>query len=130
MAIDYGSDFAGIEDVDAFLTVIPGTNPLGMTQGLIRRFDTTRGALHYDESYGLLLSQFILDSMPPEVAESLVIAEALKDERCAKCLCRITVQVDGSWKIQINPQTEEGDEYELVFLADPTKVALLTVVSL
>jgi hypothetical protein len=125
--VDYGSDFQGVEDVTPDLAVVGGEeDATAMTECLTRRFDTTRGALHYDESHGLNISQFILDSTEPAVAEMLIVGEAKKDERVAKCLCRITVQKDGGWKVQINPQTEAGIEYQLVFLANPNKVALLS----
>jgi hypothetical protein len=127
--VDYGSDFKGTEDLDPFLSCWDESeeeSALAMTEAMIVRFDTTRKALFYDESYGLNLAQFVLDNLDPQVAEQLVVTEALKDERAARCLCKITVQVDGSWKIQINPKTESGAEYRLVFLADASKVSLLT----
>lgn len=125
---DYGSDFKGTEDLDPYLSCWDESeeeSALAMTEDLICRYDTSRGALFYDESYGLNLAQFVLDNLDPSVAEQLVVTESLKDERCARCLCRITVQKDGSWKIQINPKTESGAEYKLVFLADASKVSLL-----
>lgn len=127
--VDYGSDFKGTEDLDPFLSCWDESEEesgLAMTEALVIRFDTTRKALFYDETYGLNLAQFVLDNLDPQVAEQLVTTEGLKDERVAKCLCRITVQVDGSWKVQINPQTESGAEYKLVFLADSSKVSLLS----
>lgn len=127
MSNDYGSDFSAVEDLDPYLTFLDGDNlPQALTEAEARRFDVPRGGLFYDESYGLALSQFLLDCIDPGVAEQAIIGEALKDERVAKCKCAITVQPDGNWKIQINPQDEAGKEYELVFLADPSKVSLLT----
>lgn len=124
---DYGSDFSAVDDVDPYLTFLDGAGqPLALTQALARRFDTPRGGLFYDPSYGLALTQFLLDAMDPQVAEQAVIGEALKDERVARCKCRITVQTDGGWKIQINPQDESGKVYELVFLASTDKVSLLS----
>lgn len=124
--VDYGSDFSALLDVDPALTFLDGSTGECLTEALARRFDTTRKALFYDESYGLNLSQFILDNMPSEVAEQAIVGEALKDERVAICKTKITTQLDGSWKVQINPQTEAGAEYALVFLADSSKVSLLS----
>lgn len=127
MSNDYGSDFSAVGDLDPYLTFLDGdSEPQGLTEALARRFDTPRGGLFYDPSYGLALSQFLLDCVDPSVAEQAIVAEALKDERVARCKCLITINPDGSWKIQINPQDEAGKVYELVFLADSTKVSLLT----
>lgn len=127
MSNDYGSDFSAVGDLDPYLTFLTGDNlPQALTEALARRFDTPRGGLFYDTSYGLSLSQFLLDCIDTGVAEQAIVGEALKDERVARCKCVITVNADSSWKIQINPQDEAGKVYELTFLADPTKVSLLT----
>lgn len=123
---NYGSDLKGTEDLDAFLTFLDEDDPEVIAEAQVCRFDTARGALHYDESYGMILTQFILDNLPTEVAEQLIVSESLKDERVVKCLTKITVQKDGSWKVQINPVSEDGVEYELTFLADSSKASLLT----
>lgn len=124
---DYGSDFSAVDDLDPYLSFLDNTSqPLALTQALARRFDCPRGGLFYDPAYGFALTQLLLDSMDPQVAEQAIIAEALKDERVAKCKCLITVQLDGSWKIQINPQDESGTVYDLTFLADSSKVSLLS----
>jgi hypothetical protein len=123
---DYGSDFAGVTDLDPQMTALDGASGKSLTQALARRFDCPRRGLFYDQTYGLALSQFVLDIIDPKVAEQAIISEALKDERVARCLCAITPQLDGSWKIQINPQTESGATYSLVFTASATNVTLIS----
>jgi hypothetical protein len=128
MSNDYGSDFSAVEDVDPYLTFLDGALlPLALTEALARKFDVPRGGLFYDPAYGLSLSQFLLDSIDTQIAEQAIVGEALKDERVASCKALITVQPDGGWKIQINPKDEAGKEYELVFLAGPSKVSLLAL---
>ncbi len=125
---NYGSDLKGIDDLDAFLTFLEDDDPTVLAEAQAVRFDTLRGALHYDPTYGFPLSQLVLDNLPKEVAEQLIVSESLKDERVVKCLVKITEQIDGSWKVQINPASDEGDTYELTFLASADKVSLLTAV--
>ena len=125
-----GSDFAGIDDIDANLSYLEGEDPekLAYVQAIARRYETAHGGLWYDQNYGLDIRTFLVDAIPTNVAEGAIAGEAYKDERTSKALCTITVDpVTSDWSIALKVSTSDGDTYQLTFSADPTKVSLLTV---
>ena len=84
---DYGTDLAGVSDLEITLREIEGREALA--HAIARRFQTPRGGLFYDADFGYDLRQFLSGAVPPEgTIEAAAENEALKDERV------LDVQID------------------------------------
>ncbi len=82
MAIDLGTDFSCVNDIDADLSVVGGRLALGQSIG--RRLQTSLGGLFYDPDYGFDLQRRIGSSVPAGSLKTLAgnaENECLKDER-------------------------------------------------
>jgi phage baseplate assembly protein W len=122
-----GSDFSGIDDVDYALTFLEGELPerLAFVQAIQRRLSTPRGALWYDESYGLDVRTFLSDNISPAVAQGAIAAEIRKDERVANAEVSVTVDDLGKWTINMTVSALTQATFELTFKLDSTKLTLL-----
>lgn len=123
--MDLGSDFAGILDVDAALTVVSGWRNLG--HALARRLTTPNGSLFYAPDYGYDLRS-LLNAAVRDVGriESRIVQEMLKDKRVAKATA--TVTFDGETltaHIGITPKGQDNPAFSLVM-----NVAQLNVTTL
>lgn len=76
----YGSDFAGVEDLDPNLTVVEG--PAAVAVAVARRFLTPAGGLFYDRNFGFDVRRLLNAPIRsiPELTFRLQ-AEARKDQR-------------------------------------------------
>lgn len=120
----YGSDFAGVDDIDFNLTFLEGEAPetLGLVQAIARRFLCQRGGLFYADDYGMDLRSFVADSVPLDIAQGLIGAEARKDERVTLATCEITLDVKGAWIVVISVVGSQDETFTLTFLVTPDNV--------
>jgi hypothetical protein len=129
MADDFGTDFAGVEDIDANWTFLgDGNSIVALTHALARRYMTPRGGLFYDQSYGLDLRSFISETYNPSTVETMIAAEARKDERVDDATATIAVTGHGpekTWRVSIVGQTTSGEAFSLVLAVSSVTVALL-----
>lgn len=89
MTVDFGSDFSGVEDLDANLSMVTGRTCL--LQALLRRISTPRGALWYAPDYGTDIGQFVNTTTDPRVIQQAIESEILNDERVDDCRATVTL---------------------------------------
>lgn len=126
----FGSDFAGVDDLDANWTYLSGTEneALALKQAIARRYITPRGGNPWDPGYGLDLRSFVSDTIDPAQAEPMIINEALKDERIQDCTAVINVVPNPSgdtWEITIHCTATDGLTFDLVLGVSQVSVELL-----
>lgn len=85
----YGSDFKGIEDIDA-LWSFETDETKALQQALARRLICPPGALFYSPTYGFDIRAFISDVVDPDTAARDIDAEVRKDERVANSSTVVT----------------------------------------
>jgi hypothetical protein len=112
--MDLGSDFAGILDVDAALTVVSGWRNLGNALG--RRLTTANGALFYDPDYGYDLRSLLNAALRNTThIASRIIQEMLKDTRVQKATAIVTFSGDTIVAhIGITPKGSDNPSFTLV----------------
>jgi hypothetical protein len=135
----FGSDFAGVDDLDPNLTFLqnsvttPNAETLACAQALARRLSAPFGALANvtgDNNYGYDLRDLLSSGIAPSAAESAIEAECRKDERVDDCTTTITVSGDQNeeqWTVQILCTSNTGDVFELTLAVTSVTVQLLTV---
>lgn len=96
----YGSDFSGIEDIDAFWS-FETDEVKCLQQALARRLICPPGALFYAPTYGFDVRSFISDVVDPDTAARDIDAEVRKDERVANSSTVVTVLGNGVVTISI-----------------------------
>lgn len=123
-----GSDFSGIDDLDFNLSYLEGeeAEQVAFMQAIQRRLSTPRGALWYDESYGLDLRTFLSDNINPSVAQGVIAAEIRKDERVANAEVAVIVDDLGKWTINMSVTALTQETFELIFKLDSSKLTLVT----
>lgn len=123
-----GSDFSGVDDLDFALTYLEGEDAeeLAFMQAIQRRLTTPRGALWYDPSYGLDLRIFLADNVSTGVAQGVIAAEIRKDERVANAEVAISVDDLGKWTVDMSVTALTGENLELTFKIDSSKVEVIT----
>ncbi len=89
MAVDFGSDFSGVDDLDANLTMVSGRTCL--LQAILRRISTPRGALWYAPDYGTDIGAFLNTSTDTRVIQQAIESEILNDERVDDCRATVTL---------------------------------------
>ena len=87
--VDFGSDFAGVDDLDANLSIVTGRTCL--LQALLRRISTPRGALWYAPDYGTDIGAFVNTPTDPRVIQQAIESEILNDERVTDCRATVTL---------------------------------------
>jgi hypothetical protein len=130
----FGSDFAGVDDIDAgwtFLensTVTPNAETLAFIQAIARRFTTPLGGLFTDPNYGCDLRNFLASGISGTDAQVQIEAEARKDERVSEA----TAQIDASgppnaqvWTILVTIYANSGATFSFTLSVDSVTVALL-----
>ncbi len=96
----YGSDFSGVEDIDAFWSF--ETNELKcLQQAIARRLICPPGALFYAPTYGFDVRSFISDVIDPDTAARDIDAEVRKDERVNNSATTVTSLGNGVVNIDI-----------------------------
>lgn len=81
---DYGTDFAGITDIDPALTVVSGAQ--GLAEQILRRLTSQRGSMMADPIYGydlraLVGSSASVTEVERGIAEQLDEEEGVEDYR-------------------------------------------------
>ena len=123
--MDLGSDFAGVLDIDAALTVVSGWRNLG--NALARRLTTANGALFYDPDYGYDLRS-LLNAAVRDTAKigARIIKEMLKDKRVQSATANVTFSGDTLVAhVGITPKGDDNPAFSLVM-----NVSQLTVETL
>lgn len=122
----YGSDFAGVEDIDFGLSTVSGRSAL--VQAVARRYLSPRGGHRYARGYGLDLRNYLADVVPVAVAQSTIAAEARKDERVRSSSAVVTDDPDtGERTVRINiTPRDEAEPFDLTFTVTADAVTLLT----
>lgn len=88
----FGLDTSAIDEEPAEGDLIG--DQLALIQACCRRLITPRGGLWYDENYGTDLRQFLSESVPLGLIESVTIAELLKEEAVQRVTVRATPIAD------------------------------------
>jgi hypothetical protein len=128
---EFGSDIAGVEDVNAMLSIVSSESGLSVSESVARRFLQPRGSLFYDPEYGLDIRTLLADHLPAPVAENAIAAESLKDPRVFKPVARVIPSVPTApsdpitWKITLSFENELGKVYDLVLLVSEATVEIL-----
>lgn len=124
----YGSDFAGVEDIDFNLTFRTGETQeiIALEEAVARRFLTPRGGVFYAPDYGMDLRSFIADAVLLDIAQGLIAAEGRKDERVSLCTCLITVLDSGAWSVLIDVTGSDDDTFSLTFAVTADSVTRIT----
>lgn len=124
----FGSDFSGVEDLDANLTFLSGDQPeaLALAQAVARRITTPRGGLFYRQSYGDDIRNYISDTANAGIVAQQVSAEIRKDERISACDTQITA-VGETWMMVIGCTASTGATFTLTIAVSAVTVTLLAV---
>jgi hypothetical protein len=126
----YGSDFAGVDDFDAFMTILEGEDEtLALMQALARRVTTQRYALFYAPTYGTDLRSYIADIEDSTIVAGALGIECRKDPRVADAKATIVVNGSGadvSWVVSIVVTPQEGPTFTLTLAIDDVSIEILT----
>lgn len=127
-----GADFAGVEDLDPAMTWREGEDQelLAAVENFARRFLQPRGALWYSPNDCLDMRMFLVDVIPKEVANGMLVAEGMKEPRVTDVEVVITdldPETPGSWKVEMRPTFSGETTFELTFNATPDKVSLISL---
>lgn len=123
---DYGTDLAGVGDLDPYGAVVSGT--LVVAQACARRLSTPRGRVIDDPNYGFDLTQFINDDATNSSLAALragTVSECLKDERVLTATCD-AVLARNVLTVTVKLTTGDGP-FSLVLTVDKTSVQVLSV---
>ncbi len=116
-----GTDIAGATDLYPDLRLSSGRQALA--ESLLRRFQTSRGALWYAPDYGLNLTRFVNARTPETAIGQLVERESLKDERVLNASADVTrTGVDLSIDLTI---TDDEGPFTLTIAANEVTVQIL-----
>lgn len=117
---DLGTDFAGVNDVDATLTETGGRR--GLAEALARRLSTQY--LWYDSTYGYDMRAFIGTSTPAPMIETGAEEQCLLDERVHNCKVTASRTAISAGRealnINISITDEDGDFSFTVLVTDLT----------
>lgn len=122
----YGSDFAGVTDIDARWTF--ETDELrAFQQAIARRLICPPGALFYAPTYGFDIRSLVADVVDADAAARQIDAEVRKDERVASSSTTVTQESNGVLiiQIQVTPASTTGSPFRFTLSVDSVTVALL-----
>lgn len=134
----YGSDFAGVDDLDPNLTFLTDER-VAFAQAIARRITTPRGraqpdpgagGLFYRQNYGDDIRNYISSSANAATVAQQINAEVRKDERvltCATTITSIGVAANVQWQININVTPKTGAPFSLTLAVGSVTVSLLKV---
>lgn len=136
MAIDYGTDFDCSDDFTEEFRLVSGITLIA--QAIVRRYDTPRGMLLDDPSYGTDLKEYLdedIDDTTLEQIRSDILGEPVKDER----IKLVTVQsmtvtsgdkaTDISLAIQLGVTLSDSTTFTMTISVSQVTVDLLEVQS-
>jgi hypothetical protein len=100
MTTTYGSDFAGVDDIDALWSF--ETNEVTvLQQAIARRLICPPGALFYAPTYGYDIRSLVADVVDTDTAARSIDAEVRKDERVSAVSTTVTQIASGVLTIAI-----------------------------
>jgi hypothetical protein len=124
----FGVDTDGVLDVTDTLDEVPANSPVGISQALARRYQTPRGTLPTDLTYGRDVRAYINRGMTladVREIEGELRGEALKDDRIDEV--QVTVTLVGLSELRINVLVTPADPvtggpFSLTLAATPSSV--------
>ena len=120
---DFGSDLAGVDDIDPALSTVTGRRALA--EAVARRHGTPEGSQPGDPAYGYDLTRLIGSSESPSVIQSKSRAQCLMEQGVTAA--RVTVlRVAETIELSIALETQTGP-LRLVLSADQVTVAILGI---
>lgn len=124
---NFGTDFAGVSDLDATLRYETDPNRV-LAEDLARVLQMKRGSLWYAPDRGYDVRELVADSNPdPSSAEQSIEAECLKDERVTACQCSVAVAGE-TWTITVKITASTGATFTLTLAVTSVTVEILSVV--
>ena len=125
----FGSDFAGIEDIDPLWTFETDENK-ALQQALARRLICPPGALFYDPTYGYDVRRLLADIVDTDTAARSIDAEVRKDERVLTSSTTVTATGSGAditltISITITPADPTKKSFAFTLSVNSVTVALL-----
>ena len=125
---DLGTDIACVDDLDPAFTVTSGT--LALSQAIARRLITPRGALFYDEDYGLDLRAYLNAGISQGSGfefrlAAQIEAECLKDERVETIDAQVSFDVANEKLVAKLKGVASTGPFRLTLLVSSVTVELL-----
>jgi hypothetical protein len=111
MAVDFGSDIGGVDDVDAALSFVEGARC--WAEALMCRLGNIPGTTEDDPTNGYDLSMLVGSSAEPGDVERKIVAQMMADERTATARAKMT-RSSGSALIAISAESVNGDKLKTV----------------
>jgi hypothetical protein len=122
MAIDFGSDIGGVDDVDAELSFVEGAQC--WAQAILCRLGNVEGTTEDDPTNGYDLSMLIGSVVEPGDVERKIVAQAMADERTATA--RASVTRSGETLVVTTTATSvKGDRLTAVHSVAEARIALI-----
>jgi len=125
MTVDYGSDFAGITDLDPALTVVDGL--LAFAQSLARRLVQPAGGLTDDPTYGYDIRLELGSTTPVARIQQKAAAELRKDERVDQ-VSVVAERIGETIELTIGVEPSNGDP-PFAFVFDVSKLTVELILS-
>lgn len=119
---DYGSDIAGVDDIDAELSFVSGLRCYA--EDLVRRLGCMPGSMEDDPTYGYDLTMSIGDTVDTAEVERKVVEQMLFDERTASATASVAL-IAGTLLVTIQVVAKTGVTFTLVVEASKLNVQLL-----
>jgi hypothetical protein len=122
----YGSDFSGVEDIDAFWS-FETDEVKCLQQAIARRLICPPGALFYAPTYGFDIRAFINDVVDVDTAGRNIDAEVRKDERVANSATVVTALGNGvvSIAVTVTPANPKLSPFSFTLSVTSVTVQLL-----
>jgi len=128
--VDFGSDFSGLNDLDANVSIVDGATLLG--EDLLTRITTPRGAIWYAPSECVDVGAYINTTTSEQVIEQAAEGAILDDERVVNVEVSVTFiepddkSITGGRTIQLTIQveTDEGP-FDFVATVDAISASIL-----
>jgi hypothetical protein len=119
-----GTDFRGIEDIDAAWSE-ESDETKAMQQSLARRYICPPGGLFYDQGYGYDVRDMAADVVDTSFSQRAIDAEGKKDERVQSMQSSVTQGDDGKTLIGISGTGVTGQPFALTLQVSDVSVTLL-----
>ncbi len=119
---DYGTDIAGVDDIDSELSFVSGLRCYA--EDLVRRLGCVPGSMEDDPTYGYDLAALIGSVVDSAEVERKVVEQMLFDERTAAATASVA-QVAGTLLVTIQVTAKTGVKFTLVVEASKLNVQLL-----
>ncbi len=122
----YGSDFAGVDDIDA-LWSFETDEMKAFQQAIARRLICPSGALFYAPTYGFDIRSLVADVVDVDAAARQIDGEVRKDERVASSSTTITQGDNGSLivAITVTPANPTSSPFRFTLAVSAVTVSLL-----